>query len=432
MTMKVDLITLGCSKNLVDSEKLMAQLQDCGFDVASDPETPDGDIAVINTCGFIEDAKMESIDTILSFAERKKAGKLKKLIVMGCLSERYRKELEKEMPEVDKFFGKFDFMDMLSYLGKSYNSSKSVARAVTTPKHYAYVKIAEGCNRMCSYCAIPIMTGRYKSRQIDEIEAEVKELVEQGVKEFQIIAQDLSYYGEDLYGTNKLAELVERISDIKGVEWIRLHYAYPAGFPMDILKVMRERKNVCKYLDIALQHISDNMLTKMRRHITKQETLDLLNKIRNEVSGIHIRTTLMVGHPGETDEDFKELMEFVRTQKFERMGAFMYSDEDGTYANKHYKDDVPHDVKEERQNKIMELQSAISEEINSKKVGKTFRVIIDRKEGEYFVGRTQYDSPEVDPEVLVKSSEELKTGEFYDVRITSSETYDLYGEVEQG
>ena len=357
---------------------------------------------------------------------------MKKLIVMGCLSERYRKELEKEMPEVDKFFGKFDFMDMLSYLGKSYNSSKSVARAVTTPKHYAYVKIAEGCNRMCSYCAIPIMTGRYKSRQIDEIEAEVKELVEQGVKEFQIIAQDLSYYGEDLYGTNKLAELVERISDIKGVEWIRLHYAYPAGFPMDILKVMRERKNVCKYLDIALQHISDNMLTKMRRHITKQETLDLLNKIRNEVSGIHIRTTLMVGHPGETDEDFKELMEFVRTQKFERMGAFMYSDEDGTYANKHYKDDVPHDVKEERQNKIMELQSAISEEINSKKVGKTFRVIIDRKEGEYFVGRTQYDSPEVDPEVLVKSSEELKTGEFYDVRITSSETYDLYGEVEQG
>lgn len=429
--MKVDLITLGCSKNLVDSERLMGHLELNGYEVEHDPEVADGEIAIINTCGFIQDAKKESIDMILDFAARRKAGDLKKLIVMGCLSQRYQKELEKEIPEVDKFYGKFDFMEVMKYLGrgKEYNSKAGVNRKITTPKHYAYVKVSEGCNRMCSYCAIPIMTGRYKSRAMEEIVEEVGALVSNGVKEFQIIAQDLSYYGEDKYGENKLAELVKRLSDVNGVEWLRLHYAYPAGFPNELLSVMRERENVCKYLDIALQHISDNMLVKMRRHITKAETLDLLDNIRAEVPGIHIRTTLMVGHPGETSDDFDELMEFVRTQRFERMGAFTYSDEDGTYSSVHYEDDVPQEVKEKRLDKIMDLQSVISEEINVGKVGKVMKTIIDRKEGDYYVGRTQFDSPEVDPEVLVKSADKLVAGDFYDVKITGAETYDLYGEI---
>lgn len=429
--MKVDLITLGCSKNLVDSEQLMGRLELNGYDVEHDPKVADGEIAIINTCGFIQDAKKESIDTILEFAERRKSGELKKLIVMGCLSQRYKKELEKEIPEVDKFYGKFDFMDVMKYLGRDteYNSKMGVSRRITTPKHYAYVKVSEGCNRMCSYCAIPLITGRYKSRDMQEIVDEVKFLVSQGVKEFQIIAQDLSYYGEDKYGENKLAELVRRLSDVNGVEWLRLHYAYPAGFPDELLKVMRERENVCKYLDIALQHISDNMLVKMRRHITKAETLDLLAKIRSEVPGIHIRTTLMVGHPGETSDDFDELVDFVKTQRFERMGAFTYSDEDGTYSNVHYNDDVPPEVKDKRLDKIMDLQSFISEEINANKVGKVLKTIIDRKEGDFYVGRTQFDSPEVDPEVLVKSDTKLVAGNFYDVKITGAETYDLYGEI---
>ncbi|MBE6322451.1 MAG: 30S ribosomal protein S12 methylthiotransferase RimO [Bacteroidales bacterium] len=429
--MKVDLITLGCSKNLVDSEQLMGRLELNGYDVEHDPKVADGEIAIINTCGFIQDAKKESIDTILEFAERRKSGELKKLIVMGCLSQRYKKELEKEIPEVDKFYGKFDFMDVMKYLGRDteYNSKMGVSRSITTPKHYAYVKVSEGCNRMCSYCAIPLITGRYKSRDMQEIVDEVEFLVSQGVKEFQIIAQDLSYYGEDKYGENKLAELVRRLSDVNGVEWLRLHYAYPAGFPDELLKVMRERENVCKYLDIALQHISDNMLVKMRRHITKAETLDLLAKIRSEVPGIHIRTTLMVGHPGETSDDFDELVDFVKTQRFERMGAFTYSDEDGTYSNVHYNDDVPPEVKDKRLDKIMDLQSFISEEINSNKVGKVLKTIIDRKEGDFYVGRTQFDSPEVDPEVLVKSDAKLVVGNFYDVKITGAETYDLYGEI---
>ncbi|MBQ3896540.1 MAG: 30S ribosomal protein S12 methylthiotransferase RimO, partial [Paludibacteraceae bacterium] len=352
-------------------------------------------------------------------------------IVMGCLSQRYKKELEKEIPEVDKFYGKFDFMEMMKYLGRDteYNSKMGVNRRITTPKHYAYVKVSEGCNRMCSYCAIPLITGRYKSRDMQEIVDEVEFLVSQGVKEFQIIAQDLSYYGEDKYGENKLAELVRRLSDVNGVEWLRLHYAYPAGFPDELLKVMRERENVCKYLDIALQHISDNMLVKMRRHITKAETLDLLAKIRSEVPGIHIRTTLMVGHPGETSDDFDELVDFVKTQRFERMGAFTYSDEDGTYSNVHYNDDVPPEVKDKRLDKIMDLQSFISEEINANKVGKVLKTIIDRKEGDFYVGRTQFDSPEVDPEVLVESDTKLVAGNFYDVKITGAETYDLYGEI---
>ena len=429
--MKVDLITLGCSKNLVDSEQLMGRLELNGYDVEHDPKVADGEIAIINTCGFIQDAKKESIDTILEFAERRKSGELKKLIVMGCLSQRYKKELEKEIPEVDKFYGKFDFMDVMKYLGRDteYNSKMGVNRRITTPKHYAYVKVSEGCNRMCSYCAIPLITGRYKSREMQEIVDEVEFLVSQGVKEFQIIAQDLSYYGEDKYGENKLAELVRRLSDVNGVEWLRLHYAYPAGFPDELLKVMRERENVCKYLDIALQHISDNMLVKMRRHITKAETLDLLAKIRSEVPGIHIRTTLMVGHPGETSDDFDELVDFVKTQRFERMGAFTYSDEDGTYSNVHYNDDVPPEVKDKRLDKIMDLQSFISEEINANKVGKVLKTIIDRKEGDFYVGRTQFDSPEVDPEVLVKSDTKLVAGNFYDVKITGAETYDLYGEI---
>jgi ribosomal protein S12 methylthiotransferase len=429
--MKVDLITLGCSKNLVDSEQLMGRLELNGYDVEHDPKVADGEIAIINTCGFIQDAKKESIDTILEFAERRKSGELKKLIVMGCLSQRYKKELEKEIPEVDKFYGKFDFMEVMKYLGRDteYNSKMGVSRRITTPKHYAYVKVSEGCNRMCSYCAIPLITGRYKSRDMQEIVDEVEFLVSQGVKEFQIIAQDLSYYGEDKYGENKLAELVRRLSDVNGVEWLRLHYAYPAGFPDELLKVMRERENVCKYLDIALQHISDNMLVKMRRHITKAETLDLLAKIRSEVPGIHIRTTLMVGHPGETSDDFYELVDFVKTQRFERMGAFTYSDEDGTYSNVHYNDDVPPEVKDKRLDKIMDLQSFISEEINANKVGKVLKTIIDRKEGDFYVGRTQFDSPEVDPEVLVKSDTKLVAGNFYDVKITGAETYDLYGEI---
>ena len=425
------MITLGCSKNLVDSEQLMGRLELNGYDVEHDPKVADGEIAIINTCGFIQDAKKESIDTILEFAERRKSGELKKLIVMGCLSQRYKKELEKEIPEVDKFYGKFDFMDVMKYLGRDteYNSKMGVSRRITTPKHYAYVKVSEGCNRMCSYCAIPLITGRYKSRDMQEIVDEVEFLVSQGVKEFQIIAQDLSYYGEDKYGENKLAELVRRLSDVNGVEWLRLHYAYPAGFPDELLKVMRERENVCKYLDIALQHISDNMLVKMRRHITKAETLDLLAKIRSEVPGIHIRTTLMVGHPGETSDDFDELVDFVKTQRFERMGAFTYSDEDGTYSNVHYNDDVPPEVKDKRLDKIMDLQSFISEEINANKVGKVLKTIIDRKEGDFYVGRTQFDSPEVDPEVLVKSDAKLVVGDFYDVKITGAETYDLYGEI---
>lgn len=429
--MKVDLITLGCSKNLVDSEQLMGRLELNGYDVEHDPKVADGEIAIINTCGFIQDAKKESIDTILEFAERRKSGELKKLIVMGCLSQRYKKELEKEIPEVDKFYGKFDFMDVMKYLGRDteYNSKMGVSRRITTPKHYAYVKVSEGCNRMCSYCAIPLITGRYKSRDMQEIVDEVEFLVSQGVKEFQIIAQDLSYYGEDKYGENKLAELVRRLSDVNGVEWLRLHYAYPAGFPDELLKVMRERENVCKYLDIALQHISDNMLVKMRRHITKAETLDLLAKIRSEVPGIHIRTTLIVGHPGETSDDFDELVDFVKTQRFERMGAFTYSDEDGTYSNVHYNDDVPPEVKDKRLDKIMDLQSFISEEINANKVGKVLKTIIDRKEGDFYVGRTQFDSPDVDPEVLVKSDTKLVAGNFYDVNITGAETYDLYGEI---
>lgn len=426
---RVDVVTLGCSKNLVDSELLMRQLVSNGYTLEHDSDNPRGEIAIINTCGFIGDAKEESINTILSFAEAKNESRLKKLYVMGCLSERYREELQEEIPEVDKFYGKFDWRGIIADLGKSYNKELEFERSLSTPSHYAYLKISEGCNRTCSYCSIPLITGRYISRPIEEIEEEVRRLVDKGVKEFQFIAQDLTYYGLDLYKSMKLPELVERVSDIKGVEWIRLHYAYPAHFPLDLLRVMRERDNVCKYLDIALQHISDRMLKIMRRNITKQQTFDLINKIRKEVPGIHLRTTMMVGHPGELQEDFDELMDFVSEFKFERLGAFPYSHEEDTYNDKNYKDDVDASVKQERMNKIMEIQESISLSLNENKVGDTLKVIVDREDSEFYVGRTQFDSPEIDGEVLISKEIELNIGDFYDVAIESAYPFDLIGRV---
>ncbi len=407
----------------------MKQLLANGYTVQHDPESPKGEIVVINTCGFIGDAKEESVNTILSFVEGKKRRKHSKVFVMGCLSERYRQELADEIPEVDKFYGKFDWKNLMQELGKSYKQDSALERSITTPPHYAYLKISEGCNRTCSYCSIPIMTGKHKSRKIEDIIAEVEALVAGGTKEFQVIAQDLSFYGIDLYKKMALPELIERISDVPGVEWIRLHYAYPAKFPYDLLRVMRERSNVCKYLDIALQHVSDNMLKVMKRNITKQETYDLLNTIRKEVPGIHIRTTLMVGHPGETEQDFEELLQFVKDMRFERMGAFPYSHEDGTYAFDHYEDSIEDDVKQRRMDELMTLQERISAELSHEKVGKTLRVIIDREDAEYYIGRTEFDTPEVDPEVLVRKTQTLTIGNFYEVRITEAQAFDLYGEV---
>lgn len=426
----IDVITLGCSKNLVDSEKLIRQLEENGYKVTHDSPNPQGEIAVINTCGFIGDAKEESINMILEFCEAKEEGKLKKLYVMGCLSERYLKELKTEIPQVDKFYGKFNWNELLADLGKAYQADYAIERTLTTPKHYAYLKISEGCDRTCSYCAIPIITGKHTSRPMEEILEEVRILVAEGVKEFQIIAQELTYYGVDLYKSQKLPELIERMAQIPGVEWIRLHYAYPAHFPKDLFRVMREYDNVCKYMDIALQHISNNMLTKMRRHVSKAETYDLIEQFRKEVPGIHLRTTLMVGHPGETEEDFEELKEFVRKARFDRMGAFAYSEEEGTFSAKEYEDNIPHEVKQKRLDELMGIQQEISAELSNLKIGKTYRVIIDRKEGEYYIGRTQFDSPEVDPEVLVKANgKRLFIGRFYQVHITDADDFDLYGEV---
>lgn len=427
---QIDIVTMGCSKNLVDSETLMKLFEDNGYHCVHDPKRPQGEIAVINTCGFIEDAKQESIDTILEFIQAKEEGRLRKLYVMGCLSQRYQKELEAEMPEVDKFYGKFNYKELLKELGKAEVPACSGPRHLTTPHHYAYIKISEGCNRRCAYCAIPIITGKHVSRPMDEILDEVRQLVADGVKEFQIIAQELTYYGVDLDGKHHITELISRMADIPGVKWIRLHYAYPNQFPLDLLDVMCEKPNVCKYLDIALQHISDNMLNRMHRHVSKQETIDLLKTIRERVPGIHIRTTLMVGFPGETQEDFHELLEFVRTQRFERMGAFAYSEEEGTYSANNYEDDVPAEVKQRRLDELMILQQEISAEVEAEKVGKVLKVIIDRKEGDYYVGRTEFCSPEVDPEVLIKAGEKrLRVGCFYNVKITQSEEFDLYGEV---
>lgn len=424
----VDVVTLGCSKNLVDSEQLMRQFDALGYQVRHDAEKPDGEIVIVNTCGFIGDAKEESINTILQFADLRKQNKIGKLFVMGCLSERYLNELSLEIPEVDKFYGKFNYTDILKEIGQEYRADLRLERKLTTPNHYAYIKISEGCNRTCSYCAIPIITGRHRSRSIEDVENEVKGLVASGVKEFQLIAQDLSYYGQDRYKSLKLAELTERLSDIQGVEWLRLHYAYPTQFPYDILKVMRERDNVCNYLDIALQHVSDNMLGKMRRNITSAQTYELIDKIRSEVPDIHLRTTLLLGHPGETEEDVEELKNFVQKVRFERLGAFAFSNEEGTYAYKTYEDNIPDEVKQNRVNEIMSLQQTISGEINQTKIGKTLKVMIDRVEDEYFIGRTEYDSPEVDPEVLIPTSTEgVRQGEFFNARIFDATDFDLYG-----
>ena len=426
---RIDVITLGCSKNLVDSELLMKQLLANGYTVKHDPEKSEGEIVVINTCGFIGDAKEESINMILDFAEAKKQRKLNKLFVMGCLTERYMDELRAEIPEVDNFYGKFGWKALISDLGKSYNQDLANERSITTPKHYAYLKISEGCNRTCSYCSIPIMTGKHLSRPIEEIEAEVKALVATGVKEFQVIAQDLSFYGLDKYKKAALPELIERIAKIDGVRWIRLHYAYPAHFPYDLLRVMRENDNVCNYLDIALQHVSDNMLDKMRRNISKEETYNLIKRIREEVPGIHLRTTLMVGHPGETKKDFEELIQFVKDARFDRMGAFPYSHEDGTYAFDNYKDNVPNATKQERMDELMALQERIALEESEAKIDKIFTVIIDKEDEDYYIGRTEFDSPEVDPEVLIKKDKELVIGDFYNVKITSAHPFDLYAEI---
>ncbi len=427
---QIDIITMGCSKNLVDSELLMKQFEANGYHCVHDSKRPEGEIAVINTCGFIETAKEESINTILEFVKAKEEGRLNKLYVMGCLSQRYKDELENEIPEVDKFYGKFNYKQLLSDLGKAEVTSCTGRRHLTTPHHYAYLKIAEGCDRHCAYCAIPIITGKHISRPKDEILREVEEMVSCGVKEFQIIAQELTYYGVDIDGHRHIADLISDIADIKGVKWIRLHYAYPNQFPLDLLDVIRDKPNVCKYLDIALQHISNNMLDAMHRNVSKEDTIELITKIRETVPGIHIRTTLMVGFPGETDEDFSELVDFVKWARFERMGAFAYSEEEGTYSAEHYDDNVPEDVKQNRLDTLMAVQQDISSEIEAEKVGLIMKVIIDRKEGEYYIGRTEYCSPEVDPEVLIKvADKKLRVGCFYDAKITSSEEFDLYGEI---
>ena len=447
---EIDIITLGCSKNLVDAERLMRQLELAGYRCVHDSANPKGEIAIINTCGFIGDAKEESIDIILQFAERKTKGKLRKLYVMGCLSQRYREELPGEIPEVDKWFGKFDYMGIVEecasaqFKGRPAGYSlkakgEDYERTITTPKHYAYLKIAEGCNRYCSYCAIPLITGKFTSRPMEEILDEVRWLVSEGVKEFNVIAQDLSSYGLDLYGEHRLAQLVDEMAQIESVEWIRLHYTYPTDFPYNLLPVMAKHKNVCKYMDIALQHCSDNMLKKMHRHITREEQDAVIARIRKEVPGICIRTTLLVGHPGETEEDFNELCEWVKEMKFERLGAFAYSEEEGTFAAKHYKDDIPQEEKERRVDTLMAIQQSISSEILSQMVGTRQRVVIDREEEEYYVGRTQYDSPEVDCEVLIEKEamrreakgERLEAGNYYEVTIIKSEDFDLYGVIEK-
>ena len=450
MKKTVDIITMGCSKNLVDSERLMGLFEANGYHCTHDSENPQGEIVVVNTCGFIADAKEESINMILEMAQAKTEGRIEKLYVMGCLSERYLADLEEEIPEVDGWYGKFNYQELVEELethpltppcmeGSSKTQAQKLStprpsgrgweRVLTTPRHYAYLKISEGCDRHCAYCAIPLITGKHQSRPMEEILDEVRWLVSQGTVEFQVIAQELTYYGVDLYGQQRIAELVERMAEIEGVKWIRLHYAYPAHFPWDLLRVMREKPNVCNYLDIALQHISDHMLERMQRHVTKAETMQLIGRMRREVPGIHIRTTLMVGFPGETDEDFRELVEFVKWARFERMGAFAYSEEEGTYSAEHYNDDVPEEVKQQRLDKLMRVQQNISAEVEAAKIGQIMTVVIDRQEGDYYIGRTEFCSPEVDPEVLIPCDVHLELGDFYEVKIVDSEEFDLYGEI---
>ena len=431
---QIDFITMGCSKNLVDTESLIRKFSREGYTCTHDADEPEGETVVINTCGFIEDAKEESIEMVLQMAQLKDEGKIKRLYVMGCLSERYRKELEEEIPQVDKFYGKFDFNKLLDEMGpadttEADNEGEEIL--TTTPSHYAYVKISEGCDRHCAYCAIPIITGKHKSRPKEEILQEVRELVEAGVTEFQIIAQELTYYGVDLYGRQAIAELVDEMAQVEGVVWIRLHYAYPTHFPFELLDVMRRHDNVCKYLDIALQHISDNMLTRMRRNTTKKETYELIERLRKEVSGICIRTTLMVGFPGETEQDFEELKEFVKWARFDRIGAFSYSEEEGTYSAEHYEDDIDPEVKQERLDRLMRIQQRISAELEAERIGQKLKVVIDRQEGDYYVGRSQYSSPEVDPEVLIPADgRELELGQYYMATVTGAEEFDVYATVE--
>ena len=424
---KIDIISLGCSKNLVDSEHLMRQLEAAGYSVSHNSSRIDGETVVVNTCGFIADAQQESIDTILKLGEAKKQGRIRQLFIMGCLSERFRADLIEALPEVDRFYGKFDWKGMLADLGHAYRDDLANERCLTTPSHYCYLKISEGCNRFCAFCAIPLITGRHTSVPMHQLLDEVKRLAEGGVKEFNVIAQDLSSYGMDLEGKMMLPELIDRMADIDGVEWIRLHYAYPTQFPYDILPVMASRDNVCSYLDIALQHISDTVLTNMRRHISRKETLDLIARLRREVPGIHIRTTLMVGFPGEGEQEFEELMEFTQSARFERMGAFAYSEEAGTWAAEHLSDDIPQEVKQDRLQRLMALQEDISMEIQEQKVGQSLRVIVDREEEEYYIGRTEWDSPEVDPEVLISKEKPLSVGEFAQVKITQALPFELIG-----
>ena len=448
---QIDVITLGCSKNLVDSEKLMKLLEESGYTLSHNPDKVNGEIVVINTCGFIGDAKEESINMILDVCELKAKRRVRKVFVMGCLSERYMAELGEEIPQVDGYYGKFDWVNLIKdlaspnpsqggglgsamiespLLGRGWGEASLLDRVLTTPSHYAYVKISEGCDRTCAYCAIPIITGRHVSRPMEEIVEEVRLLVNKGVTEIQLIAQDLTYYGVDLYKKQAIAELVERIADVEGLKWVRLHYGYPTHFPMDLLRVMRERDNVCKYLDIALQHVNTNVLKRMRRNISKEETMALLRNIRQEVPGIYLRTTLMVGFPGETDEEFEELVQFVKEMRFERMGAFAYSEEEGTYAAEQYEDDIEDDVKQSRLDRLMRIQQRVAEEVSAASIGKTMQVVIDREEGNYYIGRTQYDSPEVDPEVLLlKTENEVEIGQYYDVEITAADEFDLYGKV---
>ncbi len=427
---KINIITLGCSKNLVDSESLMRQLESNGFRVTHDSNKP-SDIVLINTCGFINDAKQESIETILQFEDLRNTNKIEKLIVFGCLSERYKQELETEIPVVDKYFGVYDLKELIESIGGHYKEKLVGERLLTTPKHYAYLKISEGCDRTCSFCAIPLIKGKHRSRPIDELIREAEFLISQGVKEIILIAQDLSYYGIDIYKEFKLAELIDKLSDIKGLKWLRLHYMFPAKFPKEVISVMKSKSNICKYMDIPVQHISDKILKDMRRGITKEQTYNLINYFRKEIPGMALRTTLLVGHPGETDEDFNELIEFVRFAQFDRLGVFTYSEEENTYSAENFTDDIPFSIKQSRMDEIMEVQRDISNDLNNKKIGKLYKVIVDRKEGDYYIGRTEFDSPDVDNEVIVKpENKKLRVGSFYNVRIKSADDFDLMGEIE--
>ena len=426
---RVNVITLGCSKNLVDSERILKLFKDAGLDAVHESTHRKGDIIVINTCGFIGDAKEESIETILQYTTAKLEGEVSAVYVMGCLSERYGSDLTNEIPEVDAWYGKFNWKDLVTDITHKHLATVSYDRVITTPSHHAYLKIAEGCNRFCAFCAIPIITGRYTSRPIEEILEEVKMLVNRGVKEFNLSAQDLTNFGVDIYNTVKLPELIDAIASIDGVKWIRLHYAYPTHFPLELLDVIAKHDNVCKYLDIALQHINNDVLSNMRRHITAEETRQLLKLMRERVPNIHIRTTLMVGFPGETEEAFDDLLNFVKEQRFERMGAFAYCEEEDTYAAKHLEDTIPEDVKHNRLSKLMQIQEQIALEVNESKIGQTLQVIIDREENDYYIGRTQWDSPEVDPEVLIKKDTKLQIGEFYNALITGAMPFELMAEI---